>query len=101
MGSKNRFLVFAAIFSWILISVSRNGCLGFDVHESTTDVVVRVRGATSIAKTDEKFICATLDWWPPSKCDYGQCPWAMSSILNLVCFILPPPKLCDGSSSDH
>ncbi|KAK6133885.1 hypothetical protein DH2020_032375 [Rehmannia glutinosa] len=21
------------------------------------------------------FICATLDWWPQTKCNYNQCPW--------------------------
>ncbi|XP_050236239.1 heparanase-like protein 2 isoform X2 [Mercurialis annua] len=47
------------------------------------DVEVTVRGLTSIATTDENFICATLDWWPHTKCDYGQCPWNQSGVLNL------------------
>ncbi|XP_057443600.1 heparanase-like protein 2 [Lotus japonicus] len=47
------------------------------------DVKLRVKGVTTIAKTDENFICATLDWWPPNKCDYNQCPWGKSGILNL------------------
>lgn len=47
-------------------------------------VDVFVRGVTSIAKTDDDFICATVDWWPSSKCDYGQCPWGQAGILNLV-----------------
>ncbi|PKA63060.1 Heparanase-like protein 3 [Apostasia shenzhenica] len=42
-----------------------------------------VDGAAAIAVTDEHFICATLDWWPPDKCDYGTCPWGRASLLNL------------------
>lgn len=45
---------------------------------------VYVDGSASIAKTDEDFICATLDWWPPDKCDYGTCSWGTASLLNLV-----------------
>lgn len=47
------------------------------------EVKLRVKGATSIAKTDENFICATLDWWPDTKCNYNQCPWGRAGILNL------------------
>ncbi|KAH6769554.1 glucuronidase 2 [Perilla frutescens var. hirtella] len=47
------------------------------------EVKVRVKGVTSIAKTDDNFVCATLDWWPHTKCDYNQCPWANAGILNL------------------
>ncbi|KAJ1389826.1 Glycoside hydrolase, family 79 [Sesbania bispinosa] len=50
---------------------------------SAEDVKLRVKGVTSIATTDQNFICATLDWWPPNKCDYGQCPWGQAGILNL------------------
>ncbi|KAG4201622.1 hypothetical protein ERO13_A05G289350v2 [Gossypium hirsutum] len=32
-------------------------------------VEVVVEGATSIAQTDEDFICVTLDWWPTNKYD--------------------------------
>ncbi|CAK7326172.1 unnamed protein product [Dovyalis caffra] len=46
-------------------------------------VEVFVKGVTSIAKTDDNFICATLDWWPSEKCDYNQCPWEKAGILNL------------------
>lgn len=50
-------------------------------------VEVRVKGVTSIATTDDNFICATLDWWPADKCDYGQCPWGKAGIFNLVCIV--------------
>ncbi|XP_076951575.1 heparanase-like protein 3 [Bidens hawaiensis] len=45
--------------------------------------MVCVNGSGSIGLIDEDFICATLDWWPPQKCDYGTCSWGASSILNL------------------
>jgi len=54
---------------------------------SAKDVNLEVKGVTHIATTDENFICATIDWWPPNKCDYNQCPWGEAGILNLV-FIL-------------
>lgn len=41
---------------------------------------------TVIGRTDHDFICATLDWWPPEKCDYGTCSWGHASMLNLVSF---------------
>lgn len=43
-----------------------------------------VDGTNPIAVTDEDFVCATLDWWPPDKCDYGTCSWGLASLLNLV-----------------
>ncbi|XP_042463801.1 heparanase-like protein 3 [Zingiber officinale] len=46
------------------------------------DAVI-VDGEAPIAVTDEDFICATLDWWPPEKCDYGTCSWGSASLLNL------------------
>uniref|UniRef100_A0A1D1YZ15 Heparanase-like protein 1 n=1 Tax=Anthurium amnicola TaxID=1678845 RepID=A0A1D1YZ15_9ARAE len=50
---------------------------------SGEDVTVKVKSATVVARTDETFVCATLDWWPPEKCNYDQCPWGLASILNL------------------
>jgi heparanase 1 len=49
-------------------------------------VVVDARSA--IAVTDEDFVCATLDWWPPDKCDYGTCSWGLATLLNMVCVFL-------------
>lgn len=37
-----------------------------------------------LAKTDENYICATIDWWPPDKCNYDNCPWGNASVINLV-----------------
>jgi hypothetical protein len=55
---------------------------------SAEDVKLIVKGVTNIAITDEHFICATLDWWPENKCNYNQCPWGKSGILNLVNLLL-------------
>ncbi|XP_017624720.2 heparanase-like protein 3 [Gossypium arboreum] len=50
---------------------------------NVTSGTVFVNGTASIGKTDDNFICATLDWWPPNKCDYGTCSWERASLLNL------------------
>ncbi|GLU17695.1 hypothetical protein SLE2022_340510 [Rubroshorea leprosula] len=47
------------------------------------DVKVAIKGATLIARTDDNFVCATLDWWPSEKCDYNQCPWGEAGLFNL------------------
>ncbi|PWA65737.1 glycoside hydrolase, family 79 [Artemisia annua] len=44
---------------------------------------VWIDGKSKIAETDNDFICATMDWWPPEKCDYGTCSWGHSSLLNV------------------
>lgn len=49
---------------------------------------VHINGKSVIGLTDDDFICATLDWWPPEKCDYGTCSWDHASLLNLVCLLL-------------
>ncbi|GAA0186234.1 hypothetical protein LIER_33522 [Lithospermum erythrorhizon] len=45
--------------------------------------VAYINGGAAIGKIDEDFICATIDWWPPEKCDFGRCSWGKASILNL------------------
>lgn len=44
---------------------------------------VFIDGGTAIGSIDKDFICATMDWWPPEKCDYGTCSWDHASFLNL------------------
>lgn len=54
--------------------------------ESRSDVLegrLVINGKSSIAKIDSDFICATMDWWPPEKCDYGTCSWGHASLLNV------------------
>ena len=45
---------------------------------------VHINGGIAIGRIDSDFICATLDWWPPEKCDYGTWSWGFASLLNLV-----------------
>lgn len=51
--------------------------------ESTSEGIVYVDGKSVIGVVDSDYVCATLDWWPPEKCDYGTCSWGKASLLNL------------------
>ncbi|KNA18848.1 hypothetical protein SOVF_066950, partial [Spinacia oleracea] len=62
-----------------LIVVSSTSVSGREREKGT----VYIDGRAAIGKIDEDFICATLDWWPPEKCDYGTCAWGHASLLNL------------------
>lgn len=54
------------------------------VASQTIEGIVFINGSSSIGRIDDDFICATMDWWPPEKCDYGTCSWGRASMLNLV-----------------
>ncbi len=64
-----------------------------------TSVLVEVDASAPIATTDQVFLCATLDWWPPDKCDYGTCSWGTDTILNIVNQSSPKSLLSVSSSS--
>ncbi|KAI5648250.1 hypothetical protein M9H77_34255 [Catharanthus roseus] len=51
--------------------------------QNVEDVVLFVKTTETVAQTDANYICATIDWWPEDKCNYNQCPWGSSSVLNL------------------
>ncbi|KAB1204652.1 Heparanase-like protein 3 [Morella rubra] len=53
------------------------------VASQTIEGIVFINGSSSIGRIDDDFICATMDWWPPEKCDYGTCSWGRASMLNL------------------
>ncbi|CAN6239142.1 unnamed protein product [Urochloa humidicola] len=44
---------------------------------------VAVDARSAVAETDDDFVCATLDWWPPDKCDYGTCSWGHATLLTM------------------
>ncbi|KAL2500652.1 Heparanase-like protein 3 [Forsythia ovata] len=70
----------ACLFSFIFISVyAQNGKANVTVKGT-----VFIDSKNPIASTSSNFICATLDWWPPEKCDYGTCSWANSSLALIV-----------------
>ncbi|OAY46998.1 heparanase-like protein 3 [Manihot esculenta] len=82
MGSQiwmRRLLILLCIFSCSFAYVSSQSVAGDGSVEGT----VFIDGKSSIGKIDEDFICATLDWWPPEKCDYGTCSWDYASLINL------------------
>lgn len=60
---------------------------GFSFSTADAEIgggTVFINGKAPIGKIDDDFVCATLDWWPPEKCDYGTCSWGHASLLNLV-----------------
>ncbi|XVE91584.1 hypothetical protein REPUB_Repub01dG0022300 [Reevesia pubescens] len=56
-------------FKGIVCSIILLSLLSLSFAEN---VKVVIQGATSIAKTDDNFVCVTLDWWPTDKCNYNQ-----------------------------
>ncbi|XP_021761555.1 heparanase-like protein 1 [Chenopodium quinoa] len=71
MGSQHLVLCFLlACFPSILAQEIAGANLG-------------VNGGHVLAETDENYVCATIDWWPHNKCNYDECPWGYSSIMNL------------------
>ena len=66
------------LYSFSLVSASSETVVG----------TVSIDGKSAVGKIDDDFVCATLDWWPPEKCDYGTCSWGRASLLNLVCLLL-------------
>lgn len=51
--------------------------------QDTADATIVVDGIKFAAEVDKNFICATMDWWPHDKCNYNQCPWGYTSVMNL------------------
>ncbi|KAJ8753216.1 hypothetical protein K2173_017816 [Erythroxylum novogranatense] len=73
-------LFLVCMFSFCFVSVSSQGVAAQGGNVQGT---VFIDGKAAIGRIDEDFICATLDWWPPEKCDYGTCSWGYASLINL------------------
>ncbi|XP_009625836.1 heparanase-like protein 3 [Nicotiana tomentosiformis] len=67
------------VLVWICLFSLRLICGYSEVAQGS----VFIDGKNAIGRIDNNFICATLDWWPPEKCDYGTCAWDHASFLNL------------------
>lgn len=75
------WMVFAVFsYSFVAVSCIESVKAGSAVEEGS----LLIDGNGAIGSIDDDFICATLDWWPPEKCDYGTCSWDHASLLNLV-----------------
>ena len=80
-----RFWVLGFCF-WVCFFFSCSGSVNSKGEEGDGFLsgTVLINGKSAIGGIDEDFVCATLDWWPPEKCDYGTCSWGQASLLNLV-----------------
>ncbi|XVF48006.1 hypothetical protein PTKIN_Ptkin03bG0155600 [Pterospermum kingtungense] len=76
------FWVCFSLISYILSCVSSPADATAE-GDVTVEGTVFIDGKAPIGTIDNDFICATLDWWPPEKCDYGTCSWGLAGLLNL------------------
>ncbi|KAL5559754.1 hypothetical protein UlMin_035965 [Ulmus minor] len=72
-----RILIILSLLCFCIYRLTRNST------SETKRGIVFLNGTAPVGRTDDHFICATLDWWPPHKCDYGTCSWGQASLLNL------------------
>lgn len=54
------------------------------LSQEASETTLIINGTTPIATTDANYVCATIDWWPHDKCNYNNCPWGYSSVINMV-----------------
>ncbi|KAL3636201.1 hypothetical protein CASFOL_020748 [Castilleja foliolosa] len=71
---KSKGLIYCCIIFMSLFCVSFADNLTIIVLGNYRDI---------LAVTDETFVCATLDWWPENKSDFGFHSWGKAGILNL------------------
>ncbi|XP_045786602.1 heparanase-like protein 3 isoform X1 [Trifolium pratense] len=77
-------LLLGMVFLIYLVSLSFIGVNGIVGGGSSAEKgVVIIHGKCPIGRIHNDFVCATLDWWPPQKCDWGKCSWGHASLLNL------------------
>ncbi|KAL6217022.1 hypothetical protein ACLB2K_010240 [Fragaria x ananassa] len=70
------------VFCWLYEVTHCRNSISLASQSTAADTVF-VNGTAAIGSIDDDFVCATLDWWPPEKCDYGTCSWGNASLLNL------------------
>ncbi|KAL4318214.1 hypothetical protein GQ457_18G003810 [Hibiscus cannabinus] len=68
---------------FVFLSCSLSFVTSLAAANATLDGAVFIDGKAPIATIDDDFVCATLDWWPPEKCDYGTCSWGLAGLLHL------------------
>lgn len=83
----SRIVQLLGLCLWLLYTHSKS-------EDATVKGTVIISGKSVIGNIDDDFVCATLDWWPPQKCDYGRCSWGLASLLNLVFLLTLLSKLC-------
>ncbi|XWS50283.1 hypothetical protein CRYUN_Cryun12cG0074900 [Craigia yunnanensis] len=76
------FWVCFSLLSYRLSFVSSQADVAAE-GDAIVEGTVFIDGKAPIGTIDDDFICATLDWWPPEKCDYGTCSWGLAGLLNL------------------
>ncbi|KAK3213089.1 hypothetical protein Dsin_017795 [Dipteronia sinensis] len=69
MGSHS-WLMGLLFWTFSILINCRFVCVNSQESESS----VFIDGKTVIGRIDDDFICTTLDWWPPEKCDYAFSP---------------------------
>ncbi|KAG5225243.1 heparanase protein [Salix suchowensis] len=74
---------FCAFFFWLIERSKPATSESTGGPGNIVEGTVFINGTAPIGTTDSDFICVTLDWWPPDKCDFGTCSWGKSSFLNL------------------
>ncbi|XP_019463405.1 PREDICTED: heparanase-like protein 3 [Lupinus angustifolius] len=83
MGSQIRPLLamssYLLCFSFIVVNAVNEEKKGYSFEKG----FVFINETSFIGKIEDDFVCATLDWWPTQKCDYGRCSWGHASLLNL------------------
>ncbi|PQQ03775.1 heparanase-like protein 3 isoform X2 [Prunus yedoensis var. nudiflora] len=78
-----RSLVILSLLCYWVYMATHSHKSSISVASQSTEGTLFVNGTAAIGFIDDDFVCATIDWWPPQKCDYGTCSWGSASLLNL------------------
>ena len=65
-----------------ILACSLLGLLAALQPDNSLLVNMDINSVKAKAKVDTQFVCVTMDWWPPEKCDYGTCAWGNTGVLN-------------------